>query len=68
MGIFDNLKNELDTVVNDATSYTDLADKVANTVGKFAGIVPGVGPQVATVVDALNALDKALHDLQSAIG
>ena len=68
MGIFDGLKNELDTVVNDATTYTDLADKVAGVVGKFAGVVPGVGPEVATVVDALNGLDKALHDLQDAIG
>lgn len=62
-----NLKAELDSVVNEATSVVDLVDKYADILGKFGGDIPGAGPDVALAVKALDDLDKALHVVQNVL-
>lgn len=63
-----DLRNELDNIVNGATSTVDLADKTAQAVGKYGQDIPVVGPDIKIAVDALNGLDAALHTVQSALG
>jgi hypothetical protein len=63
-----DLRNELDNIVNGATSTVDLADKTAQAVGKFGSLIPGVGTEVQVAVNALNDLDAALHAVKSALG
>lgn len=62
-----SIKNELDTIVNDATSVADLVEKYSATVQKFAGLIPGVGTDVSAAVGLVNVIDKALHELQSVL-
>lgn len=56
-----NLKSELDSLLNDATSVVDAADKFADAASRYAYLIPGVGPEVSTIVKVLDELDKALH-------
>ncbi|WP_136244749.1 hypothetical protein [Mycobacterium intracellulare] len=56
-----NLKAELDALLSDATSVVDAADKFADAASRYAYLIPGVGPEVSTIVKVLDELDKALH-------
>jgi hypothetical protein len=62
-----NLVKEAESVVNEATSITDLAVKWANQIRPLLSEIPTVGPDVQVVVDALVAFDKVLHEVQSAL-
>lgn len=62
-----DLKNELNTVVNEATSVVDLVDKYADIFAKFGGAIPGAGPDVAEAVKLLDELDRVLHGLQNVL-
>jgi hypothetical protein len=59
------IKADLDTAVTDAVNIGDLVDKVADIVAPFAGDIPGVGPDVTLVVDAINEGLVALKKVQS---
>lgn len=60
-----NLRNELDSLLNEATSVVDAADKFADAANKYAYLIPGVGPEVSTIVKILDELDKALHEAKN---
>lgn len=59
------IKSELDKVVGEATSLVDLVDKYASVLQKYAGLIPGVGSELALLVGPLHGLDSALHVLQN---
>ena len=63
-----DLRAKLDGAVNGATDFVDLADKVANELSGIASHLPGVGPDVALAVGALNVFDKVLHEVKGALG
>lgn len=65
---FDSIKTELDNAVGEATNFVDLVDKYADVFRTYAKFIPGgTGAEVATAINALDTLDKALHDAQSAL-
>jgi hypothetical protein len=61
------IKSELDSVVNEATSVLDLVEKYAATVQKIANLVPGIGPELSSVLGLVDVVDKALHELQNVL-
>lgn len=62
-----SLKTEAESVVNEATSLVDLADKWADRVRPLLAAVPGVGAEAETVVTVLDELDKALHEAKNVL-
>lgn len=62
-----DLRSKLDGAVNGATDFVDLVDKVADELGGIGSHIPGVGPEVAAAVGALNALDSVLHTVKGAL-
>lgn len=63
----DSLVSEAKSVVNEAVSVVDLADKWAARVSPLLVEIPVVGPEVPAVVAVIAALDKALHEAQSVL-
>ena len=59
--------SEARTVINEATSISDLALKWANRVRPLIEGLPTVGPEATVVITALAEFDKALHVLQNAL-
>lgn len=57
----------LDSIVNEAVSLADLAEKFANAAGPLIAELPVVGPEEKVIVEAIDGVDKALHALQAAL-
>lgn len=63
-----SLKSEAESVVNEATTLVDLADKWADRIRPLLVAVPGVGAEAEVVVKVLDELDKALHEAKNVLG
>jgi hypothetical protein len=67
MSSLSSLEGTLDTVVSEAVTYVDLADKFADAAAAFLKDIPVVGADVAPIVAVLDEVTKALNALAAAL-
>jgi hypothetical protein len=61
------LEADLDKAVSKATTYADLADKVADAQAAWVEKLPVVGPDATLVITLLDEVTKALNALNAAL-